>query len=65
MERLDAFHAGGDVRASGGWEFFGSVHENLDRGAGNTGGDAGRAREFYAVEPPRSNALIQKSGASV
>jgi hypothetical protein len=39
--------------------------QNLDRGKGDTGGVAILISEFYAARPLRSNAPIQKSGATV
>jgi hypothetical protein len=38
--------------------------QNLDRGTGDTGGMALWRDEFYAAQPLRSNAPIQKSGAT-
>jgi len=38
--------------------------KNLDRSAGDTGGVATRMAEYYAVRPLRSNAPIQKPGAT-
>jgi hypothetical protein len=64
VERLDAFHAGRKVRTDCGRKFFGSVHEKASIGAQSAPAVRHAHGEFYAVHPLRSNARIQKSGAT-